>query len=37
MKAIAADHLTKMFGHLVAVDHISFEVEEGEIFGFPGR
>jgi len=25
-----------MFGHLVAVDHISFEVEEGEIFGFLG-
>jgi len=36
MKAIAADNLTKMFGHLVAVDHISFEVEEGEIFGFLG-
>ena len=36
MKAIKADNLTKMFGHLVAVDHISFEVEEGEIFGFLG-
>jgi ABC-2 type transport system ATP-binding protein len=36
MKAIRADNLTKMFGHLVAVDHISFEVEEGEIFGFLG-
>jgi len=24
MKAIAADNLTKMFGHLVAVDHLSF-------------
>jgi ABC-2 type transport system ATP-binding protein len=36
MKAIIADNLTKMFGHLVAVDHISFEVEEGEIFGFLG-
>lgn len=36
MKAIATDNLTKMFGHLVAVDHISFEVEEGEIFGFLG-
>jgi ABC-2 type transport system ATP-binding protein len=36
MKAIVADNLTKMFGHLVAVDHISFEVEEGEIFGFLG-
>jgi ABC-2 type transport system ATP-binding protein len=36
MKAIKADNLSKMFGHLVAVDHISFEVEEGEIFGFLG-
>ena len=36
MKAIIADNLTKTFGHLVAVDHISFEIEEGEIFGFLG-
>jgi len=36
MKEIIADNLTKMFGHLVAVDHISFEVEEGEVFGFLG-
>lgn len=36
MKAIRADNLTKIFGNLVAVDHISFEVEEGEIFGFLG-
>jgi ABC-2 type transport system ATP-binding protein len=36
MKAIRADNLTKMFGHLVAVDHISFEIEEGEIFAFLG-
>lgn len=36
MKAIIADNLTKMFGHLVAVDHLSFEIEEGEIFGFLG-
>jgi ABC-2 type transport system ATP-binding protein len=36
MKAIVVDNLTKMFGHLVAVDHISFEVGEGEIFGFLG-
>jgi ABC-2 type transport system ATP-binding protein len=34
MKAIVTDHLTKLFGRLVAVDHISFEVGEGEIFGF---
>jgi len=36
MKAIRVDNLTEMFGHLVAVDHISFEVEEGEVFGFLG-
>jgi len=36
MKAIITDNLTKIFGHLVAVDHISFEIEEGEIFGFLG-
>jgi ABC-2 type transport system ATP-binding protein len=36
MKAIVADNLTKTFGHLVAVDHISFEIEEGEVFGSLG-
>jgi ABC-2 type transport system ATP-binding protein len=36
MKAIEVNNLTKTFGHLVAVDHISFEVEEGEIFGLLG-
>jgi ABC-2 type transport system ATP-binding protein len=36
MKAIVANNLTKSFGNLVAVDHISFEVDEGEIFGFLG-
>jgi len=36
MKAIEVNNLTKTFGHLVAVDHVSFEVEEGEIFGFLG-
>lgn len=35
-KAITAHQLTKRFGHFVAVDHISFEVEKGEIFGFLG-
>ena len=33
---IVAEGLTKRFGDFVAVDHISFQVEEGEIFGFPG-
>ncbi len=36
MKAIEVKNLTKVFGHLVAVDHISFEIEEGEVFGFLG-
>lgn len=36
MKAIEVKSLTRTFGHVVAVDHISFEVEEGEIFGFLG-
>ena len=35
-KAIEADKLTKQFGHFTAVDHISFEVGKGEIFGFLG-
>ncbi|RLI22981.1 ABC transporter ATP-binding protein [Candidatus Bathyarchaeota archaeon] len=34
---IVADGLTKVFNkNLVAVDHISFNVKEGEIFGFLG-
>jgi len=33
---IVAEQLTKQFGHFTAVDHISFEVEKGEIFGFLG-
>ena len=28
--------LTKRFGELIAVDHISFEVKRGELFGFLG-
>jgi ABC-2 type transport system ATP-binding protein len=35
-KVIYADNLTKQFGSFVAVDHISLEVAEGEIFGFLG-
>jgi ABC-2 type transport system ATP-binding protein len=35
-KVIIADRLTKSFGDFIAVDHISFEVEKGEIFGFLG-
>ncbi|MGA9327167.1 MAG: ATP-binding cassette domain-containing protein, partial [Salegentibacter sp.] len=33
---IEAKELTKMFGDFTAVDHISFHVEKGEIFGFLG-
>ena len=33
---IEAKDLTRRFGPLVAVDHVSFEVEEGEVFGFLG-
>lgn len=35
-KVIIADGLTKKFGDFVAVDHLDFEVERGEIFGFLG-
>ena len=34
--AIVADSITYRYGDLVAVDHISFQVDEGEIFGFLG-
>jgi ABC-2 type transport system ATP-binding protein len=36
MHAISARDLTKCYGELIAVDHISFNVEKGEIFGFLG-
>lgn len=35
-KVIKVEKLTKKFGHFVAVDSISFEVDRGEIFGFLG-
>lgn len=35
-EAIFADQLTYCYGDLVAVDHISFKVAEGEILGFLG-
>jgi ABC-2 type transport system ATP-binding protein len=34
--AIEVNSLTKKFGNFKAVDNISFQVEEGEIFGFLG-
>lgn len=33
---ITAEELTKRFGSFTAVDHISFNVKQGEIFGFLG-
>ncbi len=33
---IRAEGLTKQFGTFVATDHVTFEVHEGEIFGFLG-
>jgi len=33
---IQASDLTKSYGKILAVDHINFEVERGEIFGFLG-
>ena len=34
--AIEAEHLTRKFGEFTAVDHVSFRIEQGEIFGFLG-
>lgn len=36
MKAISVQNLTKRFGSFTAVDQISFNVDQGEIFGFLG-
>lgn len=36
LSAIEVSRLTKRYGGLVAVDHVSFEVRKGEIFGFLG-
>ncbi len=35
-RVIKTEDLTKTFGNFTAVDHISFEVSKGEIFGFLG-
>ncbi|ENN85259.1 HlyD family secretion protein [Rhizobium freirei PRF 81] len=34
--AIEAEELTRRFGTFTAVDHVSFRIEKGEIFGFLG-
>src|SRR6202162_2335702 len=36
MTAVEVDDLVKRFGAFVAVDHVSFQVSRGEIFGFLG-
>ena len=36
MSAIKTEGLTRRFGDFTAVDHISFNVEQGEVFGFLG-
>jgi ABC-type multidrug transport system ATPase subunit len=33
---IVCENLTKRFGHFTAVDHVSFAVAKGSIFGFLG-
>ena len=34
--SVRADRLTRKFGDFVAVDHVSFEIQPGEIWGFLG-
>jgi ABC-2 type transport system ATP-binding protein len=36
MSIVKVEHLVKRYGDIAAVDNISFEVEEGTIFGFLG-
>ena len=36
MNAIVVNELTRTFGAFVAVDHVSFDVQKGEVFGFLG-
>lgn len=36
MKAITTEKLTKKFGNFIATNEITFDVEQGEIFGFLG-
>ena len=36
MNAITVNELTRTFGSFLAVDHVSFDVGKGEVFGFLG-
>ena len=36
MTAISARDLTKRYGGTAAVDHVSFDIEAGELVGFLG-
>ncbi len=36
LPAIQVENLTRRFGDFVAVDHVSFEVQPGEIMGYLG-
>ena len=33
---ITVEHLTKCYGDFLAVDDLSFEIEEGHVYGFRG-
>jgi ABC-2 type transport system ATP-binding protein len=35
-KSVEVNHLTRNFGSFIAVDHVSFEIPRGEIFGLLG-
>ena len=34
---ITVEHLTKCYGDFLAVDDLSFEIEEGHVYGFLGQ
>ena len=36
MSVVAIKELTRYYGQLAAVDHITLDVESGEVFGFIG-
>lgn len=36
IKMITVEHLTKCYGEFAAVNDLSFEIEEGHVYGFLG-